>query len=191
MADDDKEFITAAIIHGFAVAHAVTAFSLSQTLVGDEVALTSLTVGMVISISRVNGQDWGVSEGLALIGTMAGYYLGSRGLVFLVKWIPGIGNAANAATTFAVTELLGWTTYLLVKRGKNPRDISKEEAANLKEEATELRKKMKHMEARLDAMSSDDKKNYKSIINKLKKKSITEERREELLAELSSLLENY
>ncbi|AHF94854.1 hypothetical protein OPIT5_28485 [Opitutaceae bacterium TAV5] len=191
MSDDSKQFITAAVIHGFAVAHAGTAAALSQTLIGDEAALTALTITMIIVISRVNGKEWGVGEGLALIGTMAGYYLGTRGLVFLVKWIPGIGNAANAIATFGVTELLGWTTYLLVRKGRNPKNVSKAEAKALSREARELRQRMKAMEERLEKMSSSDKTEYKRIITTLRDRDISETRRAELIDELERLLARY
>ena len=91
------------IIHGFAVAHAVVAALFAQTLVGDEAILTSLTVAMIISVARLNGAKWSAGEALAFLGIFIGYYVGTRGAAFLIKWIPGIGNAANATVTFATT----------------------------------------------------------------------------------------
>lgn len=95
---DRRIVIVNVIIHGFAIARAVTAATLSQTVIGDEAALTALTIAMIVGISRVYNRPWGVGNALAFLGCFAGFYLGTRGAVFLIKWIPGIGNAANAAT---------------------------------------------------------------------------------------------
>ena len=53
---DEKLRITHVLIHGFAAAHAATAATLSQTIVGDEAALTVLTISMIIAIARLHGQ---------------------------------------------------------------------------------------------------------------------------------------
>ncbi len=44
--------MTGILIHTFAIAHALTAALLAQTLVGDEAALTALTVAMIISVAK-------------------------------------------------------------------------------------------------------------------------------------------
>ncbi len=46
--------LTGFSIHGFAVAHAVAAAALAQTLVGDEVVLTTITISMILVIDRIN-----------------------------------------------------------------------------------------------------------------------------------------
>ena len=55
---DSKKKMTGMMIHGFAVAHAVAAALLAQTLVGDEAVLTALTIAMIIAVARMNGADW-------------------------------------------------------------------------------------------------------------------------------------
>lgn len=187
----DERYVTAAIIHGFAAAHAVTAFFLAQTMIGDEAALTFLTIAMILAITRVNGKPWFVGDGLRLIGTMAGFYLGTRGAMMLVKWIPGIGNVANAITTTAVTELLGWSTYLLVREGKKPSDLSESEAKELKERASEMRKVSREMDKIVARMSSDDKSRYDKLIKELKNRDISEKRIQEVNTELDKLNLKY
>ncbi len=188
----DEKFLTAAIIHGFAAAHAVTAFALSQTLIGDELALSALTVTMIISISRVNGASWGVGDGLSMVGLMAGFYLGTRGAMMLVKWIPGIGNLANAITTAGVTEILGWSTYLLVREGKTPSELSEDEVKNLRQSAENLKKemgsKMKEIVAR---MSHEDKSRFDKLIDELKNRDISEERRKSIDSDIEELISKY
>ena len=51
---DFEKKVTAITIHGFAVAPAATAFALAQTMVGDEAALTVLTIAMIECIARIN-----------------------------------------------------------------------------------------------------------------------------------------
>lgn len=47
---DSKKKMTGMMIHGFAVAHAVAAALLAQTLVGDEAVLTALTISLSMSL---------------------------------------------------------------------------------------------------------------------------------------------
>ena len=75
---DRNIIIVNVLIHGFAAAHAATAAALAQTMAADDVALASLTVAMIIGISRVYGRPFGVGEALAVLGLFAGFYLGTR-----------------------------------------------------------------------------------------------------------------
>jgi uncharacterized protein (DUF697 family) len=189
---DNRARLTAVIIHGFALAQGAAAAGLAQTLVGDEAALTALTVAMIMAVSRVNGRDWGVGEGLALIGAMAGFYLASRGAVFLVKWIPLLGNVANAVTSMAVAEVLGWATYLLVRENRRPGDLAEGEAREIYRRARELRGRMKDEAERLvEAMSPEDRAHYDRLIRRLKVRDLPEREREAALAELDGLVVKY
>ena len=94
---DSKKKMTGMMIHGFAVAHAVAAALLAQTLVGDEAVLTALTIAMIIAVAKMNGADWDTGAALAFLGICIGGYVGVRGATFLVKVIPGVGNVCHAA----------------------------------------------------------------------------------------------
>ncbi len=190
---DSKKKMTGMMIHGFAVAHALTAALLAQTLVGDEAALTALTIAMIIAVAKMNGADWDTGMALSFLGISIGGYVGIRGATFLVKWIPGIGNAANALSTLATTEVLGWATYLFIKKGKtNPKDMTEEEKNNLWREAREMQRTEEKESRRLyDAMSADDKDEYKSIMSQLKAKDLPEETRDYLLHRLETITEKY
>ena len=190
--DDHKRRLTGIVIHGFALAHGATAATLSQTLVGDEAALTGLTVAMIMSVSRLHGQDWSVGEGLALIGSMAGYYLAGRGAVFLVKWVPLVGNAANAVTSVVVAETLGWAAYLLVRERRKPGDLGKGEARAVYRRARELRREMDEESKRLvEAMSPEDKAEYERMIRRLKIRDLPPHERERALDALDRLVAKY
>lgn len=184
--------LTGIIIHGFAVAHAGAAALLSQTLVGDEVALTTLTVAMIICIARANNRSWGIGDALSVIGVLIGTYLGTRGGLLLVKWIPAIGNAANAIVTFGVTELLGWMTYILVRDNKMPNKMSKREKAELKKEAKELRTKEHAESERLyKNMSPADKEEFDQIFQQLRNKDLPEETIEYLTSRIEQIAKKY
>lgn len=190
---EDKKKMTGIIIHGFAVAHALTAALLAQTLVGDEAALTSLTVAMIIAVAKLNGADWDAGSALAFLGIYIGGYVGTRGAVFLVKWIPGIGNAANAAVTLTTTEVLGWATYLFVQKGKkDPKAMTQGEKDSLWNEAKTLRKKEEQASKRLyESMAETDKREYKDIMEQLRTKDLPENTRNYLLNRLEIIAGKY
>lgn len=190
---DSKKKMTGMMIHGFAVAHALTAALLAQTLVGDEAVLTALTVAMIIAVAKMNGADWDTGMALAFLGIFIGGYVGVRGATFLIKWIPGIGNAANAAVTLTTTEVLGWATYLFIKKGKsNPKDMTEKEKEALWKEAKSMQKEEEQESKRLyDSMSEADKSEYKSIMSQLKTKNLPDETRSYLLNRLEIITEKY
>lgn len=192
---DLKLKIVHVMIHGFAAAHAVTAATLSQTMVGDEAALTVLTISMIIAIARLYGQTVEVGSALALLGTFAGFYLGTRGAVFFVKWIPFVGNAANAIATTVTTETLGWVTYYLVSRGKSIESVRKDEVNDLIKESKEHKKEheqeWKELEKTIRKMKSDDKARYESLVSKLRKEGLSAEEQKQIEKELAALFVKY
>lgn len=192
---DRKIIIANVIIHGFALAHAITAAALSQTLVGDEAALTAMTTAMIIVIALLYGRSYSIGKALALIGTFGGFYLGTRGAVFLIKWIPGIGNAANAITTTVVTEMLGWATYIIVKSGQDPENITKKQAKEIWKKAGELRVEMKSEQEKIknaiERMTISDKALYNSLMEELKDKYTSELRIKQAEYELDELFKKY
>lgn len=190
---DSKKRMTGMMIHGFAVVHAVTAALLAQTLVGDEAALTALTVAMIIAVAKMNGADWDTGMALAFLGIFIGGYVGVRGATFLIKWIPGIGNAANAAVTLTTTEALGWATYLFIKKGKsNPKDLSEKEKEALWKEAKTVQKKEEQESKQLyDSMSEADKNEYRSIMSQLRARNLPDETRSYLLNRLETITKKY
>lgn len=189
---DEKKRMTGMMIHGFAVAHAATAAVLAQTLVGDEAALTALTVAMIIAVARLNGADWDAGAALAFLGIFIGSYVGVRGATFLIKWIPGIGNAANACVTFGTTEVLGWATYLFIKKGKtNPEAMTKSEKEDLLNEAKSIHGREKDESKRLyESMSESDKAEYKDIMKQLRQ-DLPESTRNYLLKRLEDISDKY
>lgn len=194
MAFDNKDFekrVTALIIHGFATAHAATAFALAQTMVGDEIVLTVLTIAMIECIARANDRKWGVAEALAVIGVMAGGYIGTRLGITLIKWIPGLGNGANAASTFVTTEILGWIAYAIVKQDKSPTELTETEKKTIKKAAEKLQED-KTGEKLYNRMSPADKEEFDKIIKQFKKlKKDDDAGRESLIQRLDAIAKKY
>lgn len=110
-----KTKTTHLLIHVFAVAHALTALLLYSTALGDELLLTIFTIVMIIAIARLWGSPLEVAAALALLGCFAGFYLGTKGATLVADWAPVLNGYVNVCVTFAVTETLGWATYIVVK----------------------------------------------------------------------------
>ena len=78
---------------------------------GFTAALTAETIAMVALIAKNRGA--GCPQ--AAVEPFAVQYLAQYVVIeaakHVYKYIPFIGNIANAATTIAITEALGWATY--------------------------------------------------------------------------------
>jgi len=184
--------VTGIIIHGFAVAHAGAAFALAQTVVGDEAVLTALTVAMIVAVAKANGAKWGIGDAFSYLGVMAGAYLGSRGAVFLIKWLPGIGNMANATVTFGITEMLGWAVYLILQKGRDPKSLSQDEIKEILGEAKIMQKaETVEMKRLYESMKPEHKEEFDSIMKQLKNKKLPEETREYMIGRIGAISSEY
>jgi sulfopyruvate decarboxylase TPP-binding subunit len=100
-------------ILAFSAFHAFIAFILANTVIGDSVFLSALTVIMIIYIGTQSGHQPGWEDAVVVafkaFGSAAGIYIAGK----LLFWLPGLGNMANAVTTFTVTQVIGWTAYYL------------------------------------------------------------------------------
>lgn len=193
---DHKTFLSNVIIHSFATAHAIAAASLAQTMVGDEATLTALTIGMIIALSRLYNAPMSWGGALTFFGVFAGFYLGTRGATCLIKWVPGIGNTANALSTIFTTEIIGWATVYLLQRNRDLTKVSKEEAADIIRKGRELRRKNEAEKERIDniinhRMTTGEKALYHSIMEQLKDKNLSNQQQEELIKELDNLFKKY
>ena len=102
------------LIHGFAAAHALTAYLLFGTRLGDSAILTILTVTMILFIARLYDFPLEGSLVFAALCCLAGFYLGTKGAELFSHYFPQQSRYAPQITTTMVTELLGWTTSLIV-----------------------------------------------------------------------------
>lgn len=99
------------LIHGFAAAHGGTAFTLSQIPFADTAALTAETIAMVALIVKNCGASWKQATIEAFAAQQLARFVGVEVAKNGYKYIPLYGNAANAVTSIAITEAIGWATY--------------------------------------------------------------------------------
>ena len=105
------------IIHGAASASAVAASGLAQLPGSDNAVLVPIQSAMIIAIAHENDQELTKAAALSLLSSVSAGIFGRAVSQILVGWIPGFGNAINAATAFSITEAIGWAANsILVKR---------------------------------------------------------------------------
>jgi ABC-type uncharacterized transport system permease subunit len=114
----NKNLVLNLLVHGFALAHAVTSLLLFSTDFGDSIPLTSLTIAMIVCIARLYDYPLDVTAILALLCCFAGFYIGITGAKFLSGYFAILDRYAHQVTTFIVTELMGWATFFIVKRNR-------------------------------------------------------------------------
>lgn len=107
MTDEQKEKCHA-IIHTASAAATAIGAGLAQVPGSDNALLTPIQLTMTIGLGKVFEIELTESAALAAIGSVAASTIGRTASQFLVGWIPGIGNAINAATAAALTESMGW-----------------------------------------------------------------------------------
>ena len=101
------------LIHGFAAAHALTAYLLFGTNLGDSAILTILTVTMILFIARLYDFPVEASLVFAALSCLAGFYLGTKGAELFSHFFPQQSSFAPQVTTTVVTQMLGWTTAVI------------------------------------------------------------------------------
>ncbi len=109
-----------AIIHLFALAHAVVAVVSRALNYYDDVPLTLLTISMVAILSIRYRLQVELSAVLILIASFVGFLAGGYGGLAL-RVVLRSDLWAPAITTFLVTELIGWSIWLFV-RNRAPRE---------------------------------------------------------------------
>ena len=99
------------IIHGAALAHAGTAGAMAQVPFADTAALTAETIAMVALIVKACGASWTQAAIESFVAQQLAQHVGVTAASEIIKYIPLWGNAFRAATTFGITEAIGWATY--------------------------------------------------------------------------------
>lgn len=105
--------LTNIIIHGFALLHATVSLVLRLSFDKDELALTMLTIAMVVYLSRVWKAPLYIAMSLAVIASVAGHYIGITGADLLYS---GLGIFRNCFMTFLISETIGWLVFLVVRK---------------------------------------------------------------------------
>lgn len=102
------------IIHLFAAAHALIACLSRLVNYVDDVPLTILTIALILIIAIRHHLQVEMIAVLTLIGTFAGYLLGSYGATLINLIVPD-PILASALCTALYTELLGWGVYAFAR----------------------------------------------------------------------------
>lgn len=137
------------IIHGAMAAAAGVGAGLAQIPLSDNLIITPIQIGMIISLGAVIEIHLSNSAAAAILTTAATGAIG-RGLSqVLLGWIPGVGNTVNASTAAAITEAAGWAA---VKYFENLSDDEKKKYNSAKkdghnEAAVEFDAKLKKINA--------------------------------------------
>lgn len=96
------------IIHGTALACAAIGAGFAQVPGSDSAAIVPLQTAMIIAIANEHGVSVGKTAAAELLLTFSATAFGRTLSQALVGWLPGFGNALNAATAAGVTETIGW-----------------------------------------------------------------------------------
>ena len=98
-----------AIIHTASASATAVGAGMAQIPGSDNAVITPIQLAMAISLGKVFGVSLTETTAMAAIGSVAANTLGRTASQLLVGWIPGLGNAINAATAASLTEAMGWT----------------------------------------------------------------------------------
>ena len=96
------------IIHGASAACAGTSAASAQIPLADTVVITPIQIGMIAALGKVFDREITKTAARAIISGAGASLIGRGVSQVLVGWIPGFGNALNAATSAGLTEAIGW-----------------------------------------------------------------------------------
>ena len=97
-----------AIIHSASVSAGVVGAGLAQLPGSDNAVIVPIQITMTIALGAVFGKKLTKSAATSSLATATASTAGRAISQFLVGWVPGIGNAINAATAAGITEAIGW-----------------------------------------------------------------------------------
>lgn len=97
-----------AIIHSASVATGCIGAGLAQIPCSDNFLITPVQLLMTISLGKVFGIKLSKSAAESAVASAAAATVGRAASQVLGGWVPGAGNAMNAATAAGLTESLGW-----------------------------------------------------------------------------------
>ena len=96
------------IIHGASASAAAVGAGLAQIPGSDMPIIMGIQTTMIVAIAHVHGAAITETAAADLVLTFAAGYGGRALSQVLVGWLPGFGNAINAATAAGLTETVGW-----------------------------------------------------------------------------------
>lgn len=169
-----------AIIHGATVATAGVGAGIAQIPLADNAVITPIQIAMIVALGKVFDVELSKSAATAILSGMSASFVGRGVSQALIGWIPGIGNAINAATAAGVTEAVGWivaenfskNAYDDIIRDNPMTDEERKEREEEKEKKQNERESlMKGAELFFSGTKNrkDDKTEYDQLLNKFEK----------------------
>jgi uncharacterized protein (DUF697 family) len=104
------------IIHTASVSAGGIGAGLAQVPGSDNAVITPIQLGMISAIALVHGRKLSEAGATAMLGTFTAGLFGRAMSQWLIGWIPGFGNAVNAATAAGITESIGWAAHKFFER---------------------------------------------------------------------------
>lgn len=187
---DIKTINSAMVISAAAMTEASTAaFVGSATMIGDEAAILAMTAGMIVALSRIHDKPLSMDDAMKWLLPNMGVFIVSRAFAMSLKWIPIAGAVANASITFAATQIIGWTVYLIFKDDKDLKDVSAKEVKIYKDKAEKMKKPDVNKWA--SKMPEEEKAEYDTLVEKLRSPVLTEDERKAITKKMQDLVSPY
>ncbi len=101
------------VIHIFAALHAMATLGCRYLGLNDEMALTILTIAMVVIICLQKNLNIEFTAASIIIVKVVGYIMGNLGAKFFQLIIDSLG-IVHALSTFLTTEIIGWSIIFMV-----------------------------------------------------------------------------
>jgi len=99
------------VVHTAAAAAAGVGAGLAQIPGSDTPVLCGIQTTMIMAVADLHGASITKAVAADLLLTFTASMAGRGVSQVLVGWIPGFGNAINAATAAALTEAVGWAAH--------------------------------------------------------------------------------
>ena len=106
---DREKTLCNSIIHAASAAAGGVGAGLAQVPCSDNALISPIQLAMTVSLGSVFGITMDQSAAKAALASTVATKVGRGAVQVMVGWLPGVGNAINATTAAAVTELIGWT----------------------------------------------------------------------------------
>ena len=97
------------IIHIAATASAGAGAGMTQVPCSDAAVIVPIQLAMIVTLATVFNIALSRTMAEATFATKAATLVGRGVSQVLLGWVPGLGNALNAATAAGVTEAIGWS----------------------------------------------------------------------------------
>lgn len=158
----------------------------------DTPAITGISVGMVVALGKLFGRKYTTSAVVVSVTQLTGFVFGVSLMRGVIGIVPAVGSFINAGLIFTVTEIVGWTTFLVFEDGK---DITNLDQKGLrayilkgKKRAEQEKRKRKNL---MSSLPPHVRLHYDHLTRKLTSEKLEESERLAILEEIETLISPY